>query len=214
MEQGEALDQLVVCHFCDTVSKTPQIAPGQKALCSGCGSTLFTVKKDTIDRTLAIAVAGILLFIPTAILPIIGVSAAGIYNYASLIDCIEIMIDSDYRLVAFFIFIFAIAIPMVRLLSAFYLTLSIKLNRIRPSLLIFFRSYHALDTWAMLHVYFFGVIVSMYKLVDLAELKVGGGLFSFILLLFCSTLISVTLDHHYVWDTLEQANDSANEPTS
>ena len=194
MEQKEALDNVVVCHFCDAVSKSPKIKPGQKASCAGCGSTLFEMKKDPIERTLAISLAGILLFYPTTTLPIIGVTAAGIYNDASLIDCIRIMINGGYSFIAFTVFVFAIAIPMVRLLSACYLTLSIKFNRVTPSLLVFFRSYHHLDTWAMLHVYFFGIIVSMYKLVDMAELSIGGGLISFVLLLICSTLTSVTLD--------------------
>ena len=56
----------------------------------------------------------------------------------------------------------------------------------------------------MLNVFLLGIIVSMYKLLDDTEVSVDYGLLAFILLLLSSTLVSVTLDQHYVWQTLEQ----------
>ena len=205
LNSSSKLDNLVICQQCDMVSNKPKVFPGHKALCSGCGATLFQVKKNPVERTLAVSLAGLLLFFPALILPLMGLSAAGISDEASLLDCLVIMIDDDIHVIAFSVFMFAIAIPVVRLISAFYISFALWKNKITPSLLVFFRSYHVLDSWAMVHVFFFGVIVSMYKLVSMADLSFGGGLVSLVLLLICSTLISVTLDHHYVWEKMEQA---------
>jgi paraquat-inducible protein A len=57
----------------------------------------------------------------------------------------------------------------------------------------------------MVHVFFMGVIVSMYKLSSLADMTIDGGLFSLVLLLICSTLVSVTMDEHSIWEELEKS---------
>ncbi|MEW6990533.1 paraquat-inducible protein A [Colwelliaceae bacterium 6441] len=197
-------NNVIACLQCDALSTLPTILPGQKVQCSCCGSTLFSRKKNPIERTLAVALSGLLLFFPAIYLPIMKVGIAGLYNEASLLDCITLLIKEDFYIIAFVLFMFTIAIPFVRLFSAFYLSYRVKREQISPALLIFFRSYHVLDSWAMNHVFFLGVIISMYKLMSMAELNVGGGLFSLLLLLLCSTIITVTLDQHYLWNMLEE----------
>lgn len=200
-----SLNNLVVCRRCDAVLTKPQIEPGQKAICPGCSAMLFELKKNPMERTMAVSLAGLLLFFPAILLPMIGVTAAGAHNEASLIDCIVILLNTGYPIVSLIVFLFTVAIPIVHLLAAFYIALAVHTNKISRSLFVFFRSYHVLDSWTMLHVFFLGVVVSIYKIVELAELTIGGGLISFVLLLVCSTLVSITLDHHYVWETMEQA---------
>lgn len=200
-------DKYVACPQCDALALRPNISEGQKVICKRCGGKLFDCKKNSIDRTLAISLAGLLLIFPAITLPIIGISLVGQFNQASLVKCIQLLLANDYQLIAFSLFLFTIAIPIVRLIAAFYIAYSLKLNRIKPSMLGFFRSYHMLDSWTMLHVFVLGIMVSMYKLVSMASLTVGLGFIAFMLLLLCSTLISVTLDHHLIWQKLEQSQD-------
>ena len=205
MKSQSVINNMHVCHQCDTLLPMPLLSEGQKAVCGCCGAELFSKKKNAINRTIAVALAGLFLFFPAIFLPIVGIGAAGLYNDASLINCITILINQRNYIIAFAVFMFTIAIPSVRLITALYIALSIKLHRIKPSLLVFFRSYHLLDTWTMIHVFFMGVIVSMYKLSALADMHIDGGLFSLILLLFCSTLVSVTMDQHSIWQELEKS---------
>jgi paraquat-inducible protein A len=196
---------MVACNQCDSLLPIPMLSEGQNALCGCCGAFIFSKKKDSINRTIAVAIAGLVLFFPATLLPIIGIGLAGLYNEASLLDCITLLINSRNYVIAFAVFMFTIAIPTVRIITALYITLCIKFNRVTPSLLVFFRSYHLLDTWTMVHVFFMGVIVSMYKLSSLADMTIDGGLFSLVLLLVCSTLVSVTMDEHSIWDELEKS---------
>lgn len=197
------INTLIACKHCDTVATSPILTAGESALCPCCGHTLFSRKVDPVNRTLAVSLAGLLLLIPAVTMPIIGVGVAGKYNDATLIDCIMLMINADFYIIAFSVFLFTIAIPSVRIFSAFYLSYRIKTKQLSTSLLTFYRSYHLFDSWTMIHVFFLGVIVSMYKLVTLDQLTVGSGLISLLLLLFCSTLISITLDQKLIWDLLE-----------
>jgi len=198
-------DPYVACHHCDVLAPKPELAEGQIAKCRRCGGFLFERKVNSINRTFATSLTGLLLLFPAIYFPLFGVSTIGLFNQASLIDCIAILIANDFYLVAMSVFIFTIAVPTIRLLAAFYIAYCLKFNYIKPYLMQFFRSYHHLHNWAMLQVFLLGIIVSIYKLLDSSELNFGIGLFSFGALLFCSTMVSVTLDQHYVWEKLERA---------
>ncbi|WP_041736551.1 paraquat-inducible protein A [Colwellia psychrerythraea] len=196
---------LVACQQCDALYDKPQLKQGQLAKCNRCGSTLIERKVDSIERSFNWSLAGLLLMLPAILLPIMGVTLAGQFHQASLFDCILVLIDRGFFMIACLVFLFAIAVPIVRLTGALYISYSFKFNKLKPSLLNFFRAYHHLDNWAMLNVFMLGIVVSMYKLIDDTELSVNLGLLAFILWLICSTMSAVALDQDYIWDKLEKA---------
>ena len=55
----------------------------------------------------------------------------------------------------------------------------------------------------MLEVFMIGILVSIFKLKDLADLSLDFGLVSFAALMLCIIALKVTLDHSMVWDQLD-----------
>ncbi|HCH69071.1 MAG TPA: hypothetical protein DE042_00990 [Colwellia sp.] len=203
MNKTKKAKQLIACQQCDALYDTPMLKQGQSAICTRCGSMLTERKVDSIERSFFWSLAGIILSVPAILLPIMGVTLVGQYHHASLLDCILVLIDRGFIMIATLVFLFTLAIPVVRLLGAFYITYSFKFNRLKPALLYFFRAHHYLDNWAMLNVFLLGIVVSMYKLLDDTELSVNMGLLAFILWLICSTMASSALDQDYIWQELE-----------
>lgn len=203
MDKINKVKPLIACQLCDALYDTPTLKQGQSAKCTRCGSVLAERKVDSIDRSYYWSLAGIVLSAPAILLPIMGVTLVGQYHHASLLDCILALIDRGFFMIATLVFLFTLAVPVVRLLGAFYITYSFKFNRLKPSLLHFFRAFHHLDNWAMLNVFMLGIVVSMYKLLDDTELSVNMGLLAFILWLICSTMASISLDQDYIWQELE-----------
>ena len=199
------VNQLIACQQCDALYDAPMLKQGQSVKCTRCGCILAERKVNSIDRSFYWSLAGILLSVPAILLPIMGVTLAGQFHQASLFDCILVLIDRGFFMIACLVFLFAIAVPIVRLAGALYISYSFKFNKLRPSLLNFFRAYHHLDNWAMLNVFMLGIVVSMYKLIDDTELSVNLGLLAFIFWLICSTMSAVALDQDYIWDKLEKA---------
>ena len=68
--------------------------------------------------------------------------------------------------------------------------------------LLLYRIYHHMREWGMLEVYLIGILVSIVKLADLAELSVGLGLFCFIALLLVQVWLEVTMSPHQIWEAL------------
>ncbi|MEI6895617.1 MAG: paraquat-inducible protein A [Colwellia sp.] len=196
---------LIVCRQCDALYDRPHLKQGQLAKCKRCGSKLIERKVDSINRSFNWSLAGLIFMLPAILLPIMGVTLAGQFHQASLFDCILVLIDRGFFMIACLVFLFAIAVPIVRLLGALYLSYCFKYNHLKPSLLNFFRAYHHLDHWVMLHVFMLGIVVSMYKLTDDTELSVNLGLLAFIFWLICSTMSAATLDQDYIWRKLEAA---------
>ncbi|MGL1956646.1 MAG: paraquat-inducible protein A [Colwellia sp.] len=204
MNETLKANQLVACLQCDALFDKPSLLQGQNAKCTRCGSTLVERKVDSVERSFYWSVAGIIFLVPAILLPIMGVTLVGQYHHASLLDCILALIERKFFMIAMLVFLFTIAVPTVRLVGAFYLAYCFKYNRLKPSLLQFFRAYHHLGHWAMLNVFMLGIIVSMYKLLDDTELSINLGLFAFIFWLVCSTMASTSLDQDYIWGELEQ----------
>ncbi|MBL4942240.1 MAG: paraquat-inducible protein A [Colwellia sp.] len=195
--------QLIACQQCDALYDKPELKQGQRAKCVRCGNVMAERKVNSIERSFHWSLAGTLLLVPAILLPLMGVTLAGQYHHASLLDCVVVLIEREYFMIAMLVFLFAIAVPVVRLAGALYISYSFKFNQLKPSLLHFCRAFHHLDNWAMLNVFMLGIVVSMYKLLDDTQLSVNMGLLAFILWLFSSTMAAAALDQDYIWQKLE-----------
>jgi paraquat-inducible protein A len=71
------LSRLTACHACDLLVEKHPLASGSKAACPRCGSTIDEPKLDTVDRTLAVVITGLILYVPAISLPILTMTILG-----------------------------------------------------------------------------------------------------------------------------------------
>ena len=64
------LEDLVACHECDLLMRKPALALGEKAQCPRCGYELYAHRHNVVERSLALVLAALLLYIPANFLPI------------------------------------------------------------------------------------------------------------------------------------------------
>ncbi|MCG8672747.1 MAG: paraquat-inducible protein A, partial [Pseudomonadales bacterium] len=91
------------CPDCDLLLKKAQLAEGQKASCPRCGALLDSRTKNSIQRSFAVVIAGLLSFVPAISMPLLGLEAAGLKNEASLLQCVKILFDSQLYFVTFLV---------------------------------------------------------------------------------------------------------------
>jgi paraquat-inducible protein A len=193
--------RLTACPHCDLLSEIAALQPRESAHCRRCGSLLYQHKVRSISRTLAWAIAGLLLFIPANVYPILQLQALGMEQDATLLKGVIALIDNRLWMVAILTFLLTIAIPLVKhLLLIGVLGRS---HRPSPRLARWFRYYHLIDSWGMLEIYMLGILIALVKLGDLAEVVTGLGLYSFIGLLITSIGAHISLDKNEVWERLE-----------
>lgn len=193
------------CHECDLLLDMPHPAPGEKALCPRCGYVLAQGYSNTVSRGLALCLAGLLLFYPAQSLPLLHINILGQKNTASVVDGVQVLIASEYFLIGALVFLCALAIPLAKLLLLGFCLLSTLSKRRQPVALQLFRWYHGIRHWGMLEIYLLGIVVSIVKLMDMAELQPGVGFFTFTGLMLISIFLEISMDEHTIWELLDKA---------
>ncbi|MFP3409671.1 paraquat-inducible protein A, partial [Pseudomonas sp. SIMBA_065] len=64
------LDELVACHECDLLLRKPVLQCDEKAECPRCGYELYAHRHNVVNRSLALVLTALLLFVPANFLPI------------------------------------------------------------------------------------------------------------------------------------------------
>lgn len=193
-------ESFIACHDCDLLHKRPVVPTGMSAKCCRCGALLIKPKIDSLDRTLSLAFAGIILLILANSFPFLGFELQGQVRHVLLFTGILHFYTSGmYGLAALVLFTTIIA-PLSQLLTLIYILLSIKLNRPLPGIFQLFRWMQSLQPWSMMEVFMVGILVSVVKLSKTAHIITDVAAYCFMVLIFVMAACLASLDPHIVWD--------------
>ena len=196
------LDELVACHECDLLMRKPELARGEKAQCPCCGYELYSHRHNVVERSLALVIAALLLYVPANFLPIMQLNLLGQSSQDTVWTGVVGLFDTGMQGVAVVVFLCSMGIPLLKLLCQLAVLLSIRWNIGRSYGLLFYRIYHHLKDWGMLEVYLMGVLVAIVKLADMATITDGLGLACFVSLLMVQILLEVVMSPHQIWEAL------------
>jgi paraquat-inducible protein A len=59
---SQTLEQVIACPGCDLLVGRQHLNPGEKLYCPRCNEVLLAPKKNSIERSLALSLTGLLLF--------------------------------------------------------------------------------------------------------------------------------------------------------
>lgn len=197
------LEQLVACHECDLLMRKPELAPEEKACCPRCGFELFAHRAQVERRSLALVLTALVLYVPANFLPIIQLNLLGQSTQDTVWSGVVSLYRSGMELVAAVVLLCSMLVPLFKLLCQLVVMLCIRWRMALGWGRWLYRSYHHLREWGMLEVYLIGVLVSIVKLMDMADLTLGLGLFCFIGLLLSQVWLEVTMSPHQIWELLE-----------
>jgi len=200
---GMDRNELHACHECDLLLTVHGVAKGRKAVCPRCGAVLFENKPDTINRTLALTIAGLFLFWPANFLPILSLNIMGNTSYNTMVGAASALATSGQFLVAVLVLFCSVLAPFISLCLLLIILIQTKLQRDVVSLAQLFRFYNHVDSWAMLEIYIIALLVAIIKLLDMAEVDVNFGMLCFIGLLITYLGAKVTLEKSVVWEKIE-----------
>jgi paraquat-inducible protein A len=194
--------KILLCHECDLLIQNKVIKEDSKLICPRCGHILYKQAYHTFGKALAYALTALIFFYPAVTEPIMLLNMGGLSQQQSLIGGSKVLLSEQYYLVAILTFLSSMFVPLLRLLLLVYVTLSLVLNFFHVSLIWSFRLYHHIEEWSMLDVYMLGIVVSIVKLLSMAEIQPGIGLWAYACLLITSILATTTINSHEVWHTL------------
>ena len=200
------IEQLVACHECDLLMRKPVLQDGESAECPRCGYELFSHRHRVVRRSLALVLTALLLYVPANFLPIMQLNLLGQTSQDTVWSGVIGLYESGMQGIAVVVFLCSMAVPLLKLLCQLLVLLSIRMDFARSYGLLLYRIYHHMREWGMLEVYLMGILVAMVKLMDLADLSLGLGLFCFIALLLVQVWLEVTMAPHQIWEALSGEN--------
>lgn len=198
------LQGLTACHACDLLIEKHHILPGSTAACPRCRTPINEPKADTVNRTLAVVITGLILFVPAIFFPILTMTILGKTSVNTLIEGVIGMYLEGFYLVSFMVLAFSIVVPFLRVFILLIVLLQVKLHFYSKYLPGLFRFFGRLDSWDTVEVYMLAILVAVVKLVDIAKIHPGPGLYCFVGLLLANTLASTMLDTKQVWKNIEE----------
>lgn len=194
------------CPECDLLLNpaTPEL--GDKAHCPRCGYLLQRPRKQSIERTLALSLAGLILIVPANLLPMVGIKIFGNSHDGTLWSGVSALLKEDMWAVAVLVLFSSVLLPLVNIGLAFLISLHLFFKKSSVHLTRWMRWLQHLNEWAMLEVYALGIIVACVKLAGMAELRFGFGLYAFVALLIVNAMLSHELDYYSFWRHIGQLN--------
>ncbi len=197
------MNTTIACHECDLIHRIQALPQGGTARCSRCGAVLHRLKRNSLDRTLALTIAGLALFVLANSFPFLSMKMQAQIQESILFTGIRELYAAGEWEVSLLVLLTTIAAPLAQLLGLLYVLLPLKFNR-RPSMLApVFRFVRNVTPWSMMEVFMLGIFVSVVKLTGSAEIVPGISLFAFLGLIFILAASAASLDPHLIWERVE-----------
>ncbi|MBW2174187.1 MAG: paraquat-inducible protein A [Deltaproteobacteria bacterium] len=205
---------MIACHECDMLHRVRTVPDGSVAQCMRCGAVLYQQKKDSLDRTLAFTIAGLILFVIANTYPFLAIKSEGLMQQTTLMTGVKELYAQRMEALALLVLFTSILapavhlvgmLPAVHLVGMLYVLLPLKFNRLPRMLPRVFRLVQSLQPWGMMEVFMLGILVSVVKLAKTAKVVPGIALYSFLVLIFVMAASTASLDPKLIWKRWEQS---------
>jgi len=196
----------IACHECDLIHDIPPMPARATARCVRCEAVLFRAQPNSIDRTLAWTLAGLVLYVVAVSFPFLAMKNGPIFNETGLLTGIQLLFKQGIIPLATLVFLTCVLIPLIQMLGLLYIFVPLKLNvRVHYAMPVF-RLFKHVKPWSMMEIYMLGILVSIVKLGKMATIIPGLAVIAFGLLIFVLNFALASVDSHMVWEKLEEGS--------
>ncbi|WP_233890217.1 paraquat-inducible protein A [Paraburkholderia flagellata] len=172
--------RLIVCHECDLLFRKPFSVKGRRATCSRCGAGMTALPGSgwPLDWICAVTLAALIVFCIAQSFPVIELRANGMTSEATLFGAVRSLWSGNMRVVAIMVFCSAVLFPLIELLALLYVLVPLRLGKLPPRFNAMVRLVQLVRPWGMVEVFMLGVLVTIVKMVSIAQVIPGPGLFA------------------------------------
>jgi paraquat-inducible protein A len=200
---------LIACRDCDLMQRLPRLEPGASARCPRCNRELWRRREDSLNRTLALTLAAVLLFVVAQSVPMLGLSVVGRAASTTVFGGVVQLWNDGRELVAVLVLFAAIVAPALQIGFMLMIVLGARREQPRHWVGTLLRHHPTTCTWSMIEVMMLGVLVALIKIADYATVVPGLALIGLAGLVFLLAAMQASFDPHEVWDRIEWAESGA-----
>lgn len=198
----------ITCHECDLKVALPTLKANQKALCPRCGFLLSANRTNALARIQALAITALIFLVIATSFDFISFKSSGLENKVKMLDSVDILMDSGYIALAIIKVITVFVIPAFVLISLIYLVSCIRLGSSPWKGQQLMGLVFLLIPWNMAEIFLVGTLVSLIKIVSLADIVLGPSFFAFILFSIAITAVLLHIDRQALTQALAEVSDT------
>jgi paraquat-inducible protein A len=203
-----ASNSLRACPQCDLLQNVPALEPGQSARCPRCNVEMRRRRRDSLERTRALAVAATFLYVIANSVPMLGLTVMGHEASTTVFGgAVQLWKDNE-KIVAVVVLFAAVVAPALQILTVLGITFAALQPRVPRWVGALMRYHPVTRTWSMVEVMLLGVLVALIKIAELATVIPGVALFALGALVVVLAAIQSMFDPEEIWERVEWACDS------
>lgn len=197
---------MIACHHCDFLMSSPAIKTGDCALCQRCNHKLTRLDPNAINRLLAFAITGLIFLFLTTQFDLLTLNLSGHISQLDLFSSANKLYFDDYKILAILVFIFIFILPVMILCFIVLFIFSLKTGVGKWSQTSLLRLIFLMMPWAMVEVFLVGILVSLIKLVAIAQIDLGWSFWTYSVFCFCYVKILTLVDRYQFWSWIDEAH--------
>ncbi|MES2887345.1 MAG: paraquat-inducible protein A [Pseudomonadota bacterium] len=190
---------VTLCHDCDAVCEQLSVGPGEIGRCPRCRASLIEAPRGQLDTALALGLTGCVLVVVLNAFPLLSLKFQSAERETTLVGAALDMWHHDMRLVALLVLVTTVVAPAVQIGLQTYLLWQVRTQpdwrAVSPPL----RWLHHLRPWSMAEVFMLGLLVSLVKVRDLADIVLGPAFWSCVAVIFIGAALNARVDADSVW---------------
>jgi paraquat-inducible protein A len=205
---------LIACLDCDLLQRLPDLTPGESARCPRCDKELWRRREDSLNRTLALALASAVLYLVANSVPMLSLTILGREASTTVLGGAMHLWNDGPATVGVLVLFTAVIAPALQI--GFMLAIVIGALCKRPPRWVgtLLRHQPTARTWSMLEVMMLGVLVALVKITDYATVIPGMALFVLGMLVFLLAGMQASFDPREVWEVIEWAESGTRHASS
>lgn len=199
---------VIGCHVCQKLCRVDASQPAAWNKCPRCGSKLHLRKPDSINRTWALVLTALFLYIPANIFPIMQFKEFGGGEPQTIISSVVHLYASGMWPLAILVFAASIFVPVLKIITILMLLISVQMKwQWRPrERTILFRAIEVFGRWSMIDIFMISILVALVNLGQFARILAGPGATAFAAVVVLTILASLSFDPRYIWDNINKSS--------
>jgi len=193
----------IACHDCDLLMLIPHLKHRQEAVCPRCGFTLTRFYRHAPVKLLAFTLTSLVFLTFSLKFSFLIFYLHGNSRTLTLIESIQSFSSVNYIFVSMLLFATAIVIPLLFLLSIVYVSWSFNANNLLPFTSQVLKFALSILPWNMAEIFLVSILVSLIKVMTLANVNFGLSFFSYILFIFSLSATLLYCDRYQLWSTYQ-----------
>lgn len=176
--------------------------------CPRCYTELHKRIPHSLQKTTALVLASLILYIPANVLPIMTYSSLGDTGTDTIFSGVVELLRQGLWGIALVVFVASIVVPMTKLIILVYLiwSVSIGMKRGARHRAFLYRLIEAIGRWSMVDVFVVTLLVSLVQFGFVYTVEPESAIIAFGAVVILTMVAAETFDPRLIWDALDEKN--------